>query len=125
MILENNSYKNYVSFWLLSLLVFLLIIIVVGGLTRLTDSGLSITRWELFTGILPPLSNESWAEVFALYKQIPQYSQLFPTMTLSEFKVIYYWEFIHRILGRVFGLLFLIPFVIFLSKAASQSQRNE
>ena len=116
MILENNNYKNYVSFWLLSLLIFLTIIIVVGGLTRLTDSGLSITKWELFTGILPPLSNESWAEVFALYKQIPQYSQLFPTMTLSEFKVIYYWEYIHRILGRVFGLLFLIPFVIFLSK---------
>ena len=55
-------------------------------------------------------------QVFALYKQIPQYKQLFPTMTLSEFKVIYYWEYIHRILGRVFGLLFLIPFVIFLIK---------
>ena len=122
MILENNNYKNYVSFWLLSLLAFLLIIIVVGGLTRLTDSGLSITRWELFTGILPPLTNESWAEVFALYKQIPQYSQLFPDMTLSEFKVIYYWEYIHRILGRVFGLLFLVPFVIFLSKGVFKKE---
>ena len=116
MILENNSYKKYVSFWLISLLVFLLIIIIVGGLTRLTDSGLSITKWELFTGILPPLTNKAWAEVFSLYKEIPQYNLLFPTMTLSEFKVIYYWEYIHRILGRVFGLLFLIPFIIFLSK---------
>ena len=66
MILENNNYKNYVSFWLISLLIFLTIIIVVGGLTRLTDSGLSITRWELFTGILPPLSNESWATKYLL-----------------------------------------------------------
>ncbi len=122
MILKNNSYKKYVSFWLLSLLTFLLIIIIVGGLTRLTDSGLSITRWELFTGILPPLTNESWAEVFALYKKIPQYSLLFPNMTLSEFKVIYYWEYIHRILGRVFGLLFLIPFIIFLYKGVFKKE---
>jgi len=122
MILKNNSYKKYVSFWLLTLLTFLLIIIIVGGLTRLTDSGLSITRWELFTGILPPLTNESWAEVFALYKKIPQYSLLFPNMTLSEFKVIYYWEYIHRILGRVFGLLFLIPFIIFLYKGVFKKE---
>lgn len=116
MILENNSYKKYVSFWLLSLLGFLLIIIVVGGLTRLTDSGLSITRWELFTGILPPLTNDTWEKVFDLYKEIPQYNLLFPNMTLNEFKVIYYWEYVHRVLGRIFGLLFLIPFVIFLFK---------
>ena len=69
MILKNYSYKKYVSFWLISLLTFLLVIIVVGGLTRLTDSGLSITRWELFTGILPPLTNESWQQVFSLYPQ--------------------------------------------------------
>ena len=122
MILENYSYKKYVSFWLISLLVFLLIIIVVGGLTRLTDSGLSITRWELFTGILPPLSNEAWEKVFTLYKEIPQYNLLFPTMTLSEFKIIYYWEYIHRILGRVFGLLFLIPFLIFLYKGTFKKE---
>ena len=76
MILENNNYKNYVSFWLLSLLIFLSIIIVVGGLTRLTDSGLSITKWELFTGILPP-PQMSLGLVFALYKQIPQYTHYF------------------------------------------------
>ena len=122
MILENYSYKKYVSFWLISLLTFLLVIIVVGGLTRLTDSGLSITRWELFTGILPPLTNESWQQVFSLYKEIPQYNLLFPTMTLSEFKVIYYWEYIHRILGRVFGLLFLIPFTFFLFKGVFKKE---
>ena len=122
MILENYSYKKYVSLWLISLLTFLLVIIVVGGLTRLTDSGLSITRWELFTGILPPLTNESWQQVFSLYKEIPQYNLLFPTMTLSEFKVIYYWEYIHRILGRVFGLLFLIPFIIFLIKGVFKKE---
>ncbi len=122
MILENYSYKKYVSLWLISLLTFLLVIIVVGGLTRLTDSGLSITRWELFTGILPPLTNQSWQQVFSLYKEIPQYNLLFPTMTLSEFKVIYYWEYIHRILGRVFGLLFLIPFIIFLIKGVFKKE---
>jgi len=92
------------------------IMIVVGGLTRLTNSGLSITEWELFTGILPPTSFETWKEYFSLYKEIPQYYLLNEEMTLEEFKIIFYWEYIHRILGRLIGLFFLIPLIYFYFK---------
>ena len=85
--------------------------IVVGGLTRLTDSGLSITEWELFKGILPPLSKETWTLYFNLYKEIPQFKYLNPSMTIEEFKVIFYWEYFHRLLGRIIGLMFLIPLI--------------
>ena len=88
-------------------------IIVVGGLTRLTNSGLSITEWELFKGILPPLNDNSWDMYFNLYKEIPQYKFLNFDMTLKEFKIIFYWEYFHRILGRVIGLFFLIPLIYF------------
>ena len=88
-------------------------IIIVGGLTRLTNSGLSITEWELFTGILPPLSDNSWLLYFNDYKKIPQFKLINPNMTLNEFKIIFYWEYFHRILGRVIGLFFLIPFLFF------------
>ena len=92
-------------------LVFLMIII--GGLTRLTNSGLSITEWELFKGILPPFTNDTWNIYFNLYKEIPQFKLLNPNMTMQEFKVIFYWEYIHRLLGRVIGLAYLIPLIIF------------
>ena len=87
--------------------------IVIGGLTRLTDSGLSITEWELFKGILPPLNLETWENYFSLYKNTPQFNLLFSDMTLDEFKIIFYWEYIHRILGRVIGLFFLLPLIYF------------
>ena len=86
----------------------------IGGLTRLTDSGLSITKWEIISGILPPLTLESWNKAFDLYKEIPQYDLINPNITLLEFKIIYYWEYFHRLLGRIFGLFFLIPFLYFL-----------
>ena len=86
--------------------------VLIGGLTRLTNSGLSITEWELFTGIIPPTSSEKWNEYFALYKQIPQF-KLYPNMSLYEFKIIFYWEYIHRLLGRLIGLSFLIPLLFF------------
>ncbi len=88
-------------------------IIIVGGLTRLTNSGLSITEWELFKGILPPLNNETWVTYFDLYKKIPQYQILNSEMSLEEFKIIFYWEYFHRILGRFIGLFFLIPLIYF------------
>ena len=88
-------------------------IIIVGGLTRLTNSGLSITEWELFKGILPPLTNTSWQFYFDEYKKIPQYQLLNNDMELNQFKVIFYWEYFHRILGRIIGLFFLIPLVFF------------
>tara|TARA_X000001036_G_scaffold191203_1_gene180229 strand:- start:614 stop:1567 length:954 start_codon:yes stop_codon:yes gene_type:complete len=91
-------------------------IIVVGGLTRLTNSGLSITQWELFKGILPPLNDHMWNQYFSLYKKIPQYQLINNNMTLDEFKIIFYWEYFHRILGRLIGLFFLLPFFYFYFK---------
>ena len=99
--------------WLVSSLILVLIMIIVGGLTRLTDSGLSITEWELFSGILPPLNEASWNKYFELYKKIPQYEIINPNMSMNEFKIIFYWEYVHRLLGRFIGLFFLIPLIYF------------
>jgi len=87
--------------------------VAVGGLTRLTDSGLSITAWELFNGILPPLNINEWQNYFSEYKKIPEYQNINLGMTLNEFKVIFYWEYAHRLLARLVGLFALIPLVIF------------
>ena len=107
--------KNiYISYWLLLITLLVATMIVVGGLTRLTDSGLSITKWDLFTGIIPPISLEKWNLAFSLYKQIPEYKILNSSMTLGEFKIIYWWEYIHRLLGRLVGLLYLIPLLFFI-----------
>ena len=124
MFLEKKEYQKPVIFWLSSLLVMLFIIVMVGGLTRLTDSGLSITRWEIITGILPPFTNHGWQKAFDLYKEIPQFYLMNQNITLSEFKVIYYWEYVHRLLGRVFGLLFLIPFIYFYLKKVFSNEFN-
>jgi len=87
--------------------------VAIGGLTRLTDSGLSITAWELFTGILPPLNIYEWNFYFSEYKKIPEYQNINYGMTLSEFKVIFYWEYVHRLLARFVGLFTLIPLIVF------------
>ena len=100
-------------YWIFISLILVFFIIIVGGLTRLTNSGLSITEWELFKGILPPLTNTSWQFYFDQYKKIPQYQLLNNDMELNQFKVIFYWEYFHRILGRIIGLFFLIPLVFF------------
>ena len=106
--------KNiYVSYWLLLITLLVCLMIVIGGLTRLTESGLSITRWDLISGIIPPLSINDWNELFSLYKKIPEYQLLKPNMSLEEFKIIYWWEYSHRILGRLIGLLYLIPLLFF------------
>ena len=89
--------------------------IIVGGLTRLTDSGLSITEWELFRGILPPLNDNTWMFILVFIKKF-QFKLINPTMTIEEFKVIFYWEYFHRLLGRLIGLVYLIPLIIFLLK---------
>ncbi len=124
MFLEKKEYLKLTSYWLSSLLLLLFIIIIVGGLTRLTDSGLSITRWELITGIFPPFTESEWDKAFALYKEIPQYYLINQNITLNEFKIIYYWEYIHRLLGRLFGILFLIPFVYFFLKKVFTKEFN-
>ena len=113
---ENNNLKKQLKFWLLSLLFLIILIILIGGLTRLTDSGLSITTWELFVGLLPPLTNDKWIEYFNLYKTIPEYSEQNFNMTLSEFKVIFWWEWVHRQLGRLIGLTILLPMIYFTIK---------
>ncbi len=100
----------FISFWLVAL------IIIVGGLTRLTDSGLSITQWQLFTGIFPPLTETSWNHYFDLYKKIPEYQLQNFSMSISEFKIIFWWEYIHRLLGRIIGLFFLLPLIFFTYK---------
>ncbi len=116
MILINKNYKNIVSIWLLGSIMLIFFMIIIGGLTRLTNSGLSITEWELFKGILPPLNPNSWKEYFDLYKTIPQFKLLYPNMTMSEFKVIFYWEYFHRLLGRLIGLFYLLPLIYFTYK---------
>jgi len=98
--------------WITALVVFGMI--VVGGVTRLTDSGLSITEWRPITGALPPMSEAAWQREFALYQQIPQYSLVNPDMTVESFRTIYWWEWGHRLLGRVIGLVFFVPLVVFL-----------
>ncbi len=100
--------------WLIISLTMVFFIIMIGGLTRLTDSGLSITKWELFKGIIPPLDNASWEYYFEQYKEIPQYKLLNFDMSINEFKIIFYWEYFHRILARIIGLFFLIPLIFFI-----------
>lgn len=87
--------------------------LVVGGITRLTESGLSIVDWAPIVGSIPPLNHADWQEAFARYQQYPEYVKLRPSMTLSEFKVIYFWEYLHRMIGRLIGMVFLIPFIMF------------
>ena len=113
MYIENSLLKKYMSLWLMFMFFLIAFMIVVGGLTRLTDSGLSITKWELFSGTLPPLSDATWLNYFEEYKKIPEYKMQNYSMTMSEFKVIFWWEWAHRFLGRLIGLGFLIPLIYF------------
>ena len=109
--------KNiYITYWLLLITVLVALMIVVGGLTRLTDSGLSITRWDIITGIVPPLTSNDWEKSFSLYKEIPEFKLINFSMTLDEFKIIYWWEYSHRIQGRLIGLFYLLPLFYFTFK---------
>ncbi|REK46139.1 MAG: heme A synthase [Proteobacteria bacterium] len=116
MFVNTDQYSKYIRLWLIFMIILIVSIVGVGGLTRLTDSGLSITAWELFSGILPPFTSEKWNFYFNEYKQIPEFKILNFDMTLDEFKVIFYWEWGHRILARFIGLFSIIPLIfIFLS----------
>jgi len=119
-----KEYSNIVRYWLYLLLFLLIVIVAVGGLTRLTNSGLSITEWEVISGIFPPFNNKDWHESFNLYKKIPQYYLVNKNISLAEFKIIYYWEYFHRLLGRLFGLIFLIPFIFFIIKKVFSKEYN-
>ena len=113
MYIENNQIKNYISSWLSLMFCIISLMIIIGGLTRLTDSGLSITEWQLFSGFIPPLKNSEWVNYFNLYKEIPEYKLQNYSMSLNEFKVIFWWEWIHRFLGKLVGILYLIPLLFF------------
>ena len=102
-----------VRLWLVGLFLLVVVMITVGGLTRLTDSGLSITEWNLVTGVLPPFSAEAWAAEFAKYQAIPEFHLQNSAMTLESFKTIYWWEWGHRALGRFIGLVWALGFVWF------------
>ncbi len=116
MFLNDKNTDKYLYYWLITMFVLVSSIIVIGGLTRLTDSGLSITQWELLKGFLPPLSPYEWSYYFDLYKKIPEYKLQNFNMSLDEFKIIFWWEWFHRFLGRVIGLFFLIPLIYFTLK---------
>ena len=111
--MANLQLNKYFKIWHLALLTTLILLVSIGGFTRLTNSGLSITNWEIFTGILPPLNKESWIQYFALYKSIPQYQELNLGMSLNEFKYIFWWEYIHRLLARFVSLLYILPLFYF------------
>ena len=108
-----HRYSSAVKVWLMVGVVMVFLQIVIGGITRLTGSGLSITKWEIVTGTLPPLSADAWDKEFDLYKETPQYQKINKGMTMPQFKVIYFWEYLHRVWARGMGFVFLIPFLIF------------
>ncbi|KZK80038.1 Heme A synthase [Pseudovibrio sp. Ad46] len=118
---QDLSNRRQIRVWLLFICFLILAMVVVGGATRLTESGLSITEWKPIHGAIPPLSAAEWAEEFEKYKQIPQYKLLNEGMTLGEFKSIFWWEWGHRLLGRVIGLFFFIPLVWFWARGQVSS----
>src|SRR3979411_1674791 len=107
-----------IRWWLLSIAVLIAIMVLVGGATRLTESGLSIVEWKPVAGALAPLTDAPWAQAFEGYKAIPQYRELNAGMSLAEFRTIFWWEWSHRLLGRVIGVVYLLPFLWFLWRGA-------
>lgn len=111
-----------VVYWLFTGCLLIFIMVIVGGITRLTQSGLSISDYKLISGTLPPLNEQEWVEAFELYKQYPEYQKLHYHFELEDFKQIYFWEWLHRVIGRLIGLVFIIPFLYFvLTKQLSRS----
>jgi len=111
---QQASHGRAIRWWLLSVAALIAIMVLVGGATRLTESGLAIVEWKPVTGTLPPLNQAQWTEAFEAYKTIPQYRELNAGMNLAEFKTIFWWEWSHRLLGRVIGVAYLLPFLWFL-----------
>src|ERR1700704_732337 len=111
-----------VRWWLISIAALIAIMVLVGGATRLTESGLAIVEWKPVTGTLPPLTEAQWTEAFEAYKTIPQYRELNAGMDLAEFKTIFWWEWSHRLLGRVIGVAYLLPFLWFLWRGALSAE---
>lgn len=102
--------------WLAGIAILVFLLVIVGGVTRLTHSGLSMVEWRPLLGALPPMSDSAWLETFEKYQQFPEYQQLKTGMTMTEFKTIFFWEYMHRLLGRVVGLAFIFPWIFFALK---------
>lgn len=114
----NRLRPNAIANWLLVVALLVFAMVVVGGITRLTESGLSITEWKPVSGAIPPLNEAAWQEAFAKYQRIPEYQLINKGMTLAQFKFIYFWEFIHRLLGRLIGVAFAVPLAWFALRRA-------
>ena len=112
----NQNYKKSIMIWLISLTTMVFLIIIIGGLTRLTDSGLSMVDWQPLLGTIPPLNNSQWLNVFNDYKLSPEFLYVNKNMTLDEFKYIFWWEWFHRFFARLIGIVFIIPFIYFFLK---------
>lgn len=108
--------NRHVAIWLFIVCAFVFAMIVVGGITRLTESGLSMVNWEPISGIIPPLNEAEWNAEFAAYKVYPEYQKINRGMSLDEFKNIFFWEYSHRVLGRLIGVVFAVPFFVFLAR---------
>jgi cytochrome c oxidase assembly protein subunit 15 len=115
---SHRARPRAIAGWLLTVATLVFLMVVVGGITRLTESGLSMVRWEPVSGAIPPLDQAGWQAEFDAYRESPQYRQVNHGMTLADFKQIYFWEYVHRLLGRVIGIAFAIPFLWFAAKRA-------
>jgi heme a synthase len=111
---EELDHGRAIRLWLYAVAALVFAMVLIGGATRLTESGLSITEWQPVTGVLPPTNDAQWLKEFQKYQAIPQYSQLNAGMSLADFKTIYWWEWAHRLVGRIIGMAFFVPFVWFL-----------
>lgn len=120
---HQTSADRQIAVWLFTVAVFVVAMVLVGGLTRLTDSGLSITEWAPISGAIPPLSEMQWMAEFTKYQAIPEYQLVNAGMSLAEFKFIYWWEWGHRFLGRIVGLVFFVPFIVFLAQGKINRRR--
>ena len=122
----NTSQKRIVTYWLYLGLFLVGLMIIIGGITRLTHSGLSMVEWKLIGGTIPPLNETQWQETFTKYQQFPEYKKINTGMSLSQFKAIFFWEYVHRLFGRLIGLIFIIPFFIFwIKKWLSSTQKKQ
>lgn len=109
-----STYNNKaILIWLILGCVLVISMVVIGGITRLTQSGLSIVEWKPISGIIPPLSQDEWLQTFQQYKESPEFIHYRKNFTLADFKEIYFWEYLHRLLGRIIGIIFLLPFLYF------------
>ncbi len=118
----NTRDQKLISYWLFIGMAMVFIQILLGGITRLTGSGLSITHWDIVMGSIPPLNSKQWEEAFDLYKITPQYQHINAGMEISEFKFIFFWEYLHRLWARSMSIVFLIPFLFFLSRGSLTRQ---